>query len=141
MLAGKAEAAAAVDNSFKNSRRSVPMLNSPLSIFGWAVLACGSLCAAYCREVTIELRLCNLRGEGRQTPSREQRWLIRTRSAGYSSGVIGRVAVLTAEGSSRSLRYRPLSAGCGILNVASRKFVGTGAVCVNCGSDATESIR
>src|SRR6266849_1145489 len=49
----------------------------------------------------------------------------------HSSGVMGRVAVLTAEGSSRSLRYKPVSLGCGTLSVAPRKPVGTGAVCVN----------
>src|SRR5882762_1023856 len=59
----------------------------------------------------------------------------------YSSGVTGRVTLLTAEGSSRSLRYKPVSLGCGTLRLASRKPVGTGAVCVNCGSDATESIK
>src|SRR5258707_5882195 len=59
----------------------------------------------------------------------------------YSSGVTGRVTLLTAEGSSRSLRYNPVSPGCGTLRLASRKPVGTGAVCVNCGSDATESIK
>src|SRR5258707_4028519 len=59
----------------------------------------------------------------------------------YSSGVTGRVTLLTAEGSSRSLRYNPVSLGWGTLRVASRKPGGTGAVVVNCGSDATESIK
>src|SRR5258708_35767473 len=59
----------------------------------------------------------------------------------YSSGVTGRVTLLTAEGSSRSLRYNPVSLGCGTLRLASRKPAGTGAACVNCGSDATESIK
>src|SRR5260370_42702123 len=59
----------------------------------------------------------------------------------HFSGVTGRVAVLTAEGSSRNLRYKPVSPGCGTLSVASRKPAGTGAVWVNCGSDATESIK
>src|SRR5258706_380296 len=59
----------------------------------------------------------------------------------YSSGVTGRVTPLTAEGSSRSFRYKPVSLGGGALRLASRKPVGTGAVCVNCGSDATESIK
>src|SRR5258705_13340357 len=59
----------------------------------------------------------------------------------YSSGVMGRVTPLTADGSSRNLRYKPVSLGCGTLRLASRKPVGTGAVCVNCGSDATESIK
>src|SRR6202030_1703786 len=59
----------------------------------------------------------------------------------YCSGVTGKVAVLTAEGSSRNLRYKPLSPGCGTLSVASRKSVGTGAVCANCESEATASIK
>src|SRR6202790_1906781 len=59
----------------------------------------------------------------------------------YSSGVTGNVTLLTAEGSSRNFRYKPLSPGCGTPSMASRKSVGTGAVCVNCGSDATESIK
>src|SRR5260370_39309080 len=59
----------------------------------------------------------------------------------HFSGVTGRVAVLTAEGSSRNLRYKPVSPGCGTLSVASRKPAGTGAGWVNCGSDATESIK
>jgi hypothetical protein len=59
MLAGKAEAAAAVDKSFKNSRRSVLMLNSPLWIV-LPVMAWGSLFAPHCDCVTIKLRLCNL---------------------------------------------------------------------------------
>ena len=59
MLAGNAEAAAAADKSFKNSRRSVLMLNSPLWI-DLPVMACGSLFAAYCDCVTIRLRFCDL---------------------------------------------------------------------------------
>src|SRR5258708_5458337 len=57
------------------------------------------------------------------------------------SGLMGGVAVLTAEGSSRNLRYKPVSPGCGTLSVASKNPVGTGTVWVNCGSDATESIK
>src|SRR6202163_2960175 len=59
----------------------------------------------------------------------------------YSSGVTGNVTLLTAEGSSRNFRYKPLSPGCGTPSMASRKSVGTGAVWVNCGSEATESIK
>ena len=46
----------------------------------------------------------------------------------YSSGWTGRVTVLVAEGSSRSLKYRPDSAGCGMLKVEPMKPVGTGTV-------------
>src|SRR5580704_5659150 len=59
----------------------------------------------------------------------------------YFSGSTGRTSVLVVEGSSRSFMYRLDPAGCGTLKVESINPVGTGAVRVNCSSEATESIR
>jgi len=62
MLAGKAADAAAVLRSFKNSRRSVLMLNiTSLDYLGGNRV--GSLVTADCDRVTIKLRLCNFVAE------------------------------------------------------------------------------
>jgi hypothetical protein len=54
MLAGKAVDAAAVDNSFKNSRRSVLMRIHTSPDRRVPAIACGRLAPLYCASVTIE---------------------------------------------------------------------------------------
>jgi hypothetical protein len=67
ILAGRAADAATVVNSFKKSRRSVLMRNSPLWIT-FAVIASGRLAVACFACVTIQWRLCDFPSRGEIGP-------------------------------------------------------------------------